>query len=65
MKKEKPIILITNDDGISAPGIRNLVEAVKNLGRIVVVAPDKPQSGMGHAITIGFPLRICCRKKEF
>lgn len=58
MKKEKPIILITNDDGISAPGIRNLVEAVKDLGRIVVVAPDKPQSGMGHAITIGFPLRI-------
>lgn len=58
MKKEKPTILITNDDGISAPGIRNLVEAVKDLGRIVVVAPDKPQSGMGHAITIGFPIRI-------
>jgi 5'-nucleotidase len=53
-----PTILITNDDGITAPGIRNLVEAVKNLGRIVVVAPDKPQSGMGHAITIGQPLRM-------
>ena len=51
--REKPVILITNDDGISAPGIRNLVEAVKDLGKIVVVAPDKPQSGMGHAITIG------------
>lgn len=51
-------ILITNDDGVFAPGIRNLVEAVKDLGRIVVVAPDKPQSGMGHAITIGFPLRM-------
>jgi len=51
-------ILITNDDGVFAPGIRNLVEAVKDLGRIVVVAPDKPQSGMGHAITIGFPLRL-------
>ena len=53
-----PTILITNDDGITAPGIRNLVEAVKNLGKIVVVAPDKPQSGMGHAITIGHPLRM-------
>lgn len=56
--REKPVILITNDDGISAPGIRNLVEAVKDLGKIVVVAPDKPQSGMGHAITIGSPLRL-------
>ena len=36
----------------------NLVEAVKDLGKIVVVAPDKPQSGMGHAITIGQPLRL-------
>jgi len=58
VKKEKPVILITNDDGITAPGIAHLVEAVKDLGRIVVVAPDKPQSGMGHAITIGFPLRL-------
>lgn len=57
-KKEKPVILITNDDGINAPGIRNLVEAVKDLGKIYVVAPDKPQSGMGHAITIGEPLRL-------
>src|SRR3954462_4631844 len=56
--KKKPVILITNDDGITAPGIRNLVEAVKDLGKIVVVAPDKPQSGMGHAITIGQPLRL-------
>lgn len=57
-EKEKPVILITNDDGVMAPGIRNLVEAVKDLGKIVVVAPDKPQSGMGHAITIGYPLRL-------
>ena len=57
-EKEEPVILITNDDGITAPGIRNLVEAVKDLGKIVVVAPDKPQSGMGHAITIGQPLRL-------
>ena len=58
VKNELPIILITNDDGITAPGIKNLVEAVKGLGQIVVVAPDKPQSGMGHAITIGVPLRL-------
>ena len=44
--KEKPVILITNDDGVTAPGIKNLVEAVRDLGKIVVVAPDKPQSGM-------------------
>lgn len=58
VKKEKPVILITNDDGVTAPGIKNLVEAVKDLGQIYVVAPDKPQSGMGHAITIGHPLRL-------
>lgn len=56
--KKQPTILITNDDGITAPGIRNLVEAVKDLGKIIVVAPDKAQSGMGHAITIGYPLRM-------
>lgn len=58
VKKEQPIILVTNDDGITAPGIKALTAAVKDLGKIVVVAPDKPQSGMGHAITIGHPLRL-------
>lgn len=53
-----PVILVTNDDGITAPGIRNLIEAMKGLGTIVVVAPDSPQSGTGHAITIGRPLRL-------
>jgi 5'-nucleotidase len=57
-KKDRPVILVTNDDGIMAPGILSLVEAIKDLGKIVVVAPDKPQSGMGHAITIGLPLRL-------
>ena len=57
-KTEKPVILITNDDSISAPGIKALVEAVKDLGKIIVVAPDKPQSGMGHAITLGQHLRL-------
>lgn len=57
-KKDEPVILVTNDDGVMAPGIYNLVQAVQGLGKIVVVAPDKPQSGMGHAITIGSPLRL-------
>lgn len=56
--KKQPVILVTNDDGVTAPGIQNLVEAVKDLGKIIVVAPDKAQSGMGHAITIGLPLRL-------
>jgi len=58
MQKNRPVILITNDDGITSPGIRALVEAVKDLGQVIVVAPDSPQSGMGHAITIGDPLRL-------
>ena len=52
------LILITNDDSVHAKGIRALIETAKLLGRVVVVAPDKPQSGMGHAITINHPLRI-------
>lgn len=53
-----PLILISNDDGITAPGIRVLVEEMKKIGEVVVVAPDKPQSAMGHAITIMEPLRL-------
>ncbi len=56
--EKKPTILVTNDDGIHAAGIKALIEAVKDLGKIIVVAPDKPQSGMGHAITINDPLRL-------
>jgi len=54
----KPLILITNDDGIAAPGLKALVEVAKELGDIIVVAPDSPQSGQGHAITLTAPLRI-------
>ena len=55
----RPLILVSNDDGITAPGIRSLVEIVQAMGaEVVVVAPDSPQSGMGHAITIGHPLRL-------
>lgn len=58
MKKLKPTILVVNDDGITASGINALIEVMKTLGNIVVVAPDSPQSGMGHAITIAKPLRL-------
>lgn len=58
MKKNRPLILVTNDDGIISPGIRALVEAMHQIGEVIVVAPDSPQSGMGHAITIHDPLRI-------
>ncbi|MDB9922281.1 5'/3'-nucleotidase SurE [Polaribacter sp.] len=50
--QKKPLILITNDDGITAPGIRTLIKIMNKIGDVVVVAPDSPQSGMGHAITI-------------
>lgn len=49
---EKPLILVTNDDGITAPGLRMLVSIMKKIGDVIVVAPDSPQSGMGHAITL-------------
>jgi len=55
---KKPLILITNDDGITAPGIRTLIEVMKTLGDIVVVAPDSPQSAMGHAITVNSTLFV-------
>ncbi|MDC0249299.1 5'/3'-nucleotidase SurE [Flavobacteriales bacterium] len=54
---KRPLILVTNDDGISAPGIRNLIRIMNDFGDVVVVAPDAPQSGMGHAITIEATLR--------
>lgn len=56
--KDRPLILITNDDSIYAKGIASLIDAVKDLGDILVVAPEKPQSGMGHAITVNKPLRL-------
>lgn len=55
---KKPLILVTNDDGITAPGIRNLISVMNEIGDVVVVAPDSPQSGMGHAITINSTLFV-------
>ena len=55
---ELPVILVTNDDGIHAPGLRTLIAVMKNIGEVVVVAPDQPMSGTGHAITVRHPLRL-------
>ena len=52
------LILVTNDDSVNAKGIQSLVKIASTLGRVVVVAPDKPQSGMGHAITLSDPIRL-------
>ncbi len=54
--ERKPLILVTNDDGITAPGIASLVEVARKIGEVVVVAPDSPQSGQGHAITLTSPI---------
>jgi 5'-nucleotidase len=58
MSKRKPLILVTNDDGITAPGIRALIDVMSKIGDVLVVAPDKPQSAMGHAITINNTLYL-------
>src|SRR5690554_1697428 len=58
MSEKRPLILVTNDDGIQAKGIRSLIEAIAPFGDIVIVAPDKPQSGTGHAITVNEILRL-------
>ncbi|EHQ42941.1 5'-nucleotidase surE [Myroides odoratus] len=55
---QKPLILVTNDDGITAPGIRALIDVMKEIGEVVVVAPDSAQSGMGHAVTINNTLTL-------
>ena len=60
----KPLILVTNDDGITAPGIRVLISVMSEIGTVIVVAPDKPQSAMGHAITLNSTLFINKVSKE-
>jgi 5'-nucleotidase len=62
---KKPLILVVNDDGIFAPGIRALIEVVQEIGEVVIVAPDSPQSAKGHALTISDPIRLNQDKKNF
>lgn len=52
------LILVTNDDGVDAPGIHFLADCVSSMGRVIVVAPETAMSGMGHAVTIRTPLRF-------
>lgn len=61
---KKPLILVTNDDGITAPGLRTLIEIMNEIGEVVVVAPDSPQSAMGHAITINSTLYCSAMKQH-
>lgn len=51
-------ILVSNDDGIDAPGIYTLVQELKKIGIVTVVAPDEQRSAVGHAITMNYPLRV-------
>lgn len=60
----RPLILVTNDDGIHAPGINLLIEIVKEIGDVVVVAPDKVQSAQSHSLTIEDPLKIIHHTEE-
>lgn len=55
---DKPLIFLTNDDGVGAKGLRRLIETVRPMGRLLVVAPETAQSGMGHAITMTRPLHL-------
>jgi len=62
--KQKPLILVTNDDGINAKGLRKLITLMRELGEVVVIASEHPMSGMGHAVTIQTPLRTNLVKQE-
>ena len=61
---DRPLILITNDDGVEAKGIKELTECLRDLGDIVVFAPDGPRSGMASAITSLVPIKYTLVKKE-
>ena len=63
-KKDRPLILISNDDGYQADGIRTLMAVAREFGDVVVAAPMQQQSGKGSAITITSPLRAVMVKDE-
>jgi 5'-nucleotidase len=58
MARRKPLILLSNDDGVHSPGLMHLKRAVRELGEVIVVAPDRPRSSCSHAITLHKPLRL-------
>jgi len=55
---KKPSILVSNDDGIDAPGLDALVRELRKISAVTVVAPDKQRSAVGHAITMNYPIRV-------
>ena len=65
MAPEKPLILVTNDDGYDAPGISTLIEAMEPLGRLLVVAPDRDRSGASNSLTLDSPIRARRMKNGF
>lgn len=58
MSQQKPLILLSNDDGVQAQGLLWLKRAMKELGEVIVVAPDRPRSSCSHAVTLHKPLRV-------
>lgn len=57
-REERPLILVSNDDGIGSAGLQALVESLRGLGEVVVVAPDRERSAAGHSLTLSRPLRV-------
>jgi 5'/3'-nucleotidase len=56
-REERPLILVSNDDGIGSAGLKTLAESLHDLGEVVVVAPDRERSAAGHSLTLSRPLR--------
>lgn len=63
-ENKKPLILMTNDDGVHALGLNKMIEGCRSLGELVVIAPDGPRSGMSSAITSMHPIRATLIKEE-
>ena len=61
---DKPLIFITNDDGVEAKGLKTAVDIARKLGRVIVIAPEHPRSGQSHAITMYNPLYLRTVRKE-
>ena len=58
MPYKKPLILVTNDDGVSAPGLEALASAMREIGRVIIFAPDRDNSAASHSLTMNRPLRV-------
>lgn len=61
---KRPLIFITNDDGVKAKGLWTIIETARKIGRVVAIAPEHPQSGKAHAITMYSPLYLRTVKEE-